>query len=333
MRKVEERRLGDRLFEAGPGLYRVPVPTRFPVGDANVWILDAPSPVLVDAGVKGDETLSAIRDGLAALGRRIEDVRMILLTHGHVDHSGAAASLRALSGAPVYLSPRGHRRLSDPAGRLAEDLPRFLDLVRRSGFSAEVVDRVRLHAGAPQRFGDPCPDLLPLRDGDLVDAAGRSLEVIETPGHCTDHVVLFDRAAGVLLAGDHVLPHITANPILDIRAPERSALVEYRASLERVAALPARVVCPGHATAFTGLAERCRAIIEHQERRTARVLDIIVTSGPLTRRDLAIALFGDRAEKEVFLAISEVEAAVRLLAETGRVRLLDGGGVERVSAA
>jgi glyoxylase-like metal-dependent hydrolase (beta-lactamase superfamily II) len=333
---VTERQVSDRLFETGPGVFRVPVPTTFAIGDVNVWLLDAPRPALVDAGIKGDGTIEVLSAALAVLGHGLADVGDLLLTHGHVDHAGAAAAVRGASGARVWASPRGHRRVSDPAGRFEENLPGFLRFLRRCGFSEETIDKHRQFSGFFLRFGDPCPGPLAAEDGATIEAAGRRLEVLWTPGHSSDHVVFLDRDAGVLFGGDHVLPHVTANPTLeapDAEGGQRLPLAEYRDSLERVAPLPVRVVCPGHGAPYEDLAGRCRAILEHQEARCARVLDVVRSSGPMTRKDVAVALFGKVPIWEIFLAISEVQAAVGLLASRGLVRLrLTGDGADLVEA-
>ena len=68
---------------------------------SNVYLLLGERPIVVDAGAPGDET--AILAGLAAAGRRPRDLAAIVLTHGHADHAGAAAALRAATGAPILL--------------------------------------------------------------------------------------------------------------------------------------------------------------------------------------------------------------------------------------
>jgi glyoxylase-like metal-dependent hydrolase (beta-lactamase superfamily II) len=68
---------------------------------SNAYLLLGERPVLVDAGSPGDET--AILADLAAVGWRPADLAAIVLTHGHADHAGAAAAVRAATGAPVLL--------------------------------------------------------------------------------------------------------------------------------------------------------------------------------------------------------------------------------------
>jgi glyoxylase-like metal-dependent hydrolase (beta-lactamase superfamily II) len=99
------------------------------------FYIDAPEPAIVDTGIASSPA-EGMAPALAAIGRRIEDVRWILLTHGHIDHVGGAHALWELTGrraqvviheadAPMlrrrrahvdeYLAGRG-RYLGDPEG-------------------------------------------------------------------------------------------------------------------------------------------------------------------------------------------------------------------------
>jgi glyoxylase-like metal-dependent hydrolase (beta-lactamase superfamily II) len=69
----------------------------------NVFLLRGERTVLVDAGAPGDGP--AILRAAAALGVAPRDIALILLTHGHVDHFGAAAWLRQATGAPLAAHP------------------------------------------------------------------------------------------------------------------------------------------------------------------------------------------------------------------------------------
>ena len=77
------------------------LPTPFPVGPVNCWLLRGDPLTLVDAGPNTPEALAALEAGLAGHGLRIEDVELLILTHQHSDHVGLAATIRARSGCRV----------------------------------------------------------------------------------------------------------------------------------------------------------------------------------------------------------------------------------------
>src|SRR4051812_21644657 len=61
------------------------------------FFIDAPEPAIVDTGVASSPAEGMV-PALEKLGRNIEDVRWILLTHGHIDHLGGARALWELTG-------------------------------------------------------------------------------------------------------------------------------------------------------------------------------------------------------------------------------------------
>ena len=79
----------------------IPIPV-LPLGMVNAFLLVAPGgAVLVDAGLPG--SAKKIRRALAATGLTLEDLKLIVVTHGHIDHAGEAKVLRDLSGAPILM--------------------------------------------------------------------------------------------------------------------------------------------------------------------------------------------------------------------------------------
>jgi glyoxylase-like metal-dependent hydrolase (beta-lactamase superfamily II) len=140
---------------------------------------------VVDTGVKriGPRRIVA---GLAALGKRPDQVRRILLTHAHFDHAGGAAGVVQRTGAPLaahdieapYLR-RGetpHYAGSDLLGRLLNLRPPRLQVVDASST---------------------------FLDGDIIDVAG-GLRVLHTPGHTPGHCAFLHERSGVLITGDSI---------------------------------------------------------------------------------------------------------------------------------
>ena len=331
--------MAERLFEVAPDVYRIPLPTDFPVGDINVYYIDGPDPVLVDTGVAGKQTLTCLADALDAMGRGISGIRTLLLTHGHVDHAGCARAIRDVSGCDIHAHPRVHRRLRDVEGSHAADLPWFHDFMRASGFSEDTTGKYLSVGHVFLRYAQSVPGALgALREGDVLRlAGGRALRVQETPGHTTNHVVLLLDDVSLLFTADHVLPHITANPTIEAPLPDDAQklrpLVLYQESLVRTAALGAQIACPGHHRPFTDVAARCVEIGAHQRKRCDKVESIIRDGGPLTRKELSLRLFGKVRLWDIYLTLSEIQAAVELLEHEGRVVVETAEGIDRVRIA
>lgn len=79
--------------ELAPGIYRIKA------SRSNIYLLAGQTLILIDTGMKGDG--NAVLDVIRGLGRQPEEVSHILITHGHIDHTGSLALLRKATGAKV----------------------------------------------------------------------------------------------------------------------------------------------------------------------------------------------------------------------------------------
>lgn len=133
-------------------------------------------------------SLPGLTRGLAEHGAALADLDAILVTHVHLDHSGAvgvmAGENRRLA---VYVHERGARHLADPT-RLVESATRIY---------GEHMDRLW---GAVRPV--PQANLRRLAGGERLEVAGRTIDALCTPGHAVHHVSYFDNSSGVLFAGD-----------------------------------------------------------------------------------------------------------------------------------
>ncbi|MBT3217732.1 MAG: MBL fold metallo-hydrolase [Proteobacteria bacterium] len=321
---MPERRLGERLFEVAPDVYRIPLPTDFNVGDINVYFIDGPDAVLIDAGVSGERNLSTLAGALSIINRKIEVVNTLLVTHTHVDHAGGAKTIKEASGCEVFLHRRARPWLSDPHGRWKRDSPWYSRFMEQSGFGGETLAKFNSHSPMFLRYTEPCPDLQIVGSGDVLHrAGGRPIAVHEAFGHTTTQIVFQLLDSNILFSADHVLAKISANPTM--AAPRRGdeslppQLSLYQESLHRIAELKASLACPGHGSCFADIVSRCEAITQHQQRRCTKVLDIVRAQGPISRKEISRQLFGPMPLTQLYLTISEVKAAVELLQYRGDI--------------
>jgi glyoxylase-like metal-dependent hydrolase (beta-lactamase superfamily II) len=323
--------------ELAPHIYRIPIPTGFAVGNVNAYFVDGPDPALIDTGVHGEASLHVLSEALASIGRKVEDIRWILLTHSHVDHAANAQTIHEISGAPVKLMARGVRRFRDIEGSFRQEFPAFLAFMTRCGFSEKVVQEYGSMSESFLVLSRSCPDVEPMVDGEVLHVAGgRRLVAHHRPGHSSLDVVFALPDSDLLFLGDHVLPDITPNPTIEAPEPGDAdrprALVSYRRSLHGTRILRSRLACPGHGLPFPNLPDRCLEILDHQEKRIRRVLELVHRDGPVTIKDLGRTIFGRVRFWDLFLSVSEVYGAVQLLEAAGAVRIVDDSGVSRVVA-
>src|SRR5919112_3424343 len=87
-------------------VHRIAIPTPFAVGRVNLYLIDDDPLTLVDAGPNSGSSLEELQRCLRALGRSIEELERIVITHQHIDHIGLVQILAVRSGAEVVALDR-----------------------------------------------------------------------------------------------------------------------------------------------------------------------------------------------------------------------------------
>lgn len=265
--------------DLGAGLWSIPtaIPEGTLPGTLGYALVGDDGVHLIDPGWDGPENLERIERALVVAGRSVSDIRTIVVTHHHPDHLGLAERVRSLVGARVVMSATERRVLATVTDPTARDPQAYRDTLERWGVPAGRREELVASFARPSLTGDVEPDTL-LDDGDVLDLAGRRLEVIATPGHTSGHICLADRDARLLFTGDHVLPRIYSGVgigVLDGSEPMGDLL----ASLDRLAEFDDFTVLPGHEFRFTGLASRRAGIAAHHLRRTREVAALVAELG------------------------------------------------------
>jgi glyoxylase-like metal-dependent hydrolase (beta-lactamase superfamily II) len=201
---------------------------------ANCYIIQAEqSVILVDTGFSN--ATGEILRTLDQLGHSPRDLRLILLTHVHLDHAGSAAELRRLTGAPIAIhrADLGKARAGEhtmPTGR---------------GVGGKILELAFNGARFKFRFERFEPDLF-LEEGALPPEFGLDARIISTPGHTLGSISL-DVGDGVLLIGDAVINQIRVG--MPMYGEEIALAYD---SLRKLNVLRPRVLYSGHGTPFTG---------------------------------------------------------------------------------
>ena len=158
----------------------------------------------------------------------------------------------------------------------------------------------------------------PLADGARLDTAGVSVEAVHTPGHASDHLCLRLVDTNAVLTGDLVLGRgtsVVAWPDGDMRA--------YMASLERLAAVDAAVLYPGHGPVLGEPRRVVAEYIAHRREREEQVLAAL-TAGDPTPAAIVARVYADVDRALHPAAERSVRAHLDKLVAEGRVtRIVD----------
>jgi glyoxylase-like metal-dependent hydrolase (beta-lactamase superfamily II) len=205
-------------------------------GHTELYLLEGEQIAVVDTGVSYTPE-QYLTPALAAIGRTLADVDVIINTHGHHDHAGGNAQVLAASSCEIWL-PR-------PDVEIAENPERQFELyfaqndvaVGREDRLAESLAELRLNAGPLATVTRP------LDGGDVLDLGrGLVLSVIPTPGHTVGSCCFYWEREGILIAGDAILGRCSrATGLPLIYYPE-----QYGPSLDRIEDLDLNVLAIGH---------------------------------------------------------------------------------------
>jgi glyoxylase-like metal-dependent hydrolase (beta-lactamase superfamily II) len=328
----------DLARAADAGIHCLAIPTPFAVGRVNTYLIEDDPLTLVDSGPNSAKALDELERQLRGRGHAIEDLELLVVSHQHIDHLGLLDVLARRSGAEVaaldVLVPyvEGFPERAELDDEFAERL------MARHGLPQDVVHALRSVSRAFRGWGSSAPVSRVLHNGETLDLRDRTLEVLHRPGHSPTDTVFWDAERRILLSADHLLKHISSNPLIS-RAPaggadpyERPhALVRYLESLRATREMPAQLVLPGHGEPVTDHVSLIDDRFAMHERRAERIYRLIAER-PRTAYEVAQALWGNVAVTQAYLTLSEVLGHVDLLAVAGRVREVEEGGVVHLEA-
>ncbi len=316
---------------------RVPTPTPFVgLGDINTYQLLPASGndtlTLIDTGVKSAASLEAFERGLKEFGFAIEQIERILITHAHVDHFGQARRIQDRCGAPIYAAELEARRMAGlvpPSGDRREHVVAYM---RRWGIPDELIFHENPMAKRAASLHDAVEVEGTLGDGDVVVVDDLRLEVIETPGHCPQHIVFYEPRMQWLFSGDHLLTDISPVPLLDLpedpAVPRPKSLVRFMDSLAKVEGLECRMTFPSHGDVIYDHRKLIDGYRLHHQRRKLQI-ETKLRDGALTPFELAVDIFRKYYETQIYLVMSEVIGHLDLLEDEGSVVVELDGDVER----
>ncbi|MGJ4995648.1 MBL fold metallo-hydrolase [Bradyrhizobium sp. HKCCYLR20261] len=223
--------------EVRPGIRRVLCnnPSPFTFTGTVSYIVGTGNVAIIDPGPDNEAHAQALLDAV-----RGETVTHIIVTHTHRDHSPNTGRLKAATGATVYAE--GPHRASRPRYESEKHSP---------------------ESGVDREFA---PDVT-VADGDVIEGQGWQLEAVATPGHTANHLAFAWGERSTTFVGDHVMGWATS-----IVAPPDGSMVDYMASLERLAARPEELYFSGHGPEIPEGPRYTRFLMRHRQAREASIL-------------------------------------------------------------
>jgi glyoxylase-like metal-dependent hydrolase (beta-lactamase superfamily II) len=189
--------------------------------NGNHFVCRSDDPVLIDTGyISGfEETEKSITQ----LGVNLSDIALIISTHTHCDHIGGNNRIQKKSGCDIALHKVGKYFI--------DSLDDWSTWWRYYNQEAEFFTCTRS-----------------LEDGEIITLGPHEFQVIYTPGHASDGIVLYNQRDKVLLSSDTLWQ--TDMAVMTLRVEGSRALFDMQASLHKIESLEVQAVYPGHGKPF-----------------------------------------------------------------------------------
>jgi len=218
------------------------------------FILDAGEPVLFDPGVSAFGPMY-LKELASRFGARVKESLLMLLTHSHFDHCGAAPYLlRAIPSARIGCSPHA-----------ADVLQKEKAIALIRSFNAEYEERMQDELQGQDTSFSALPVSLRLKEGDTVNLADGTLHVYETPGHTRDCLSFLWCERGILFAGEAAGVYTDG----EFHSVFLSDYTSYIASIGTIMKLQPEALCVAHAGVLSGgkhVREYLQAALDAAER-------------------------------------------------------------------
>jgi glyoxylase-like metal-dependent hydrolase (beta-lactamase superfamily II) len=260
-----------------PRIHQLVLPTPWPVGPVQIYLVEGDPVTLIDTGVRDEASRTALESALDILGLGLEDIQRIVLTHFHADHLGQAETIRKRNpDVEVWAHELEAPYIEFFSRERDENFEGTSDLFREFGVPAELIERQRQRYTRNASDNEALPLCEPtrvdclLRHGDRVPFKDFELRVIHTPGHTAGHIVLHEAESDLLITGDHIMgdavpytdnyytqgPPDPADPLR--RRPRFKGLPEYMRSIRELRRGAYEVILPAHG----GIINRAERAIE-----------------------------------------------------------------------
>jgi len=297
--------------------------------------------LLIDAGPDipvtrdREESWTSLEVQLSQVGIKTEDIRIVLITHAHLDHAGLAYRW-ASEGAAIVGGAADLGAIQ--RGQESRDIQRAHQItdLRRHGCPEKLMQQIQSHRSEIALKWKPCPSsaIGPAAKNYQL-TKGRTLQIIDAPGHTPGNIVAYIPESGELFSGDTILPTTIPTPGMHYpdatesnMEPQRwPSLPPFIKSVNRIRELDIDLILPGHGDLVDDPARLFERFKKHHSRRSRRIREEI-NEEPLNAYTIARRMFPRLPSRRLVQAITEVLGHLDLLQALGEIEEFHGSNGE-----
>ncbi len=310
------------------GVSRIEIPTPFPVGNVNCYLIEGSPLTLIDTGPKNSESLATIQKELQARSYSLGDIEQILLTHGHTDHIGLAAKF-------VEERARTH---DDPTEVWIhqKDAMAVVNYDRYAELYLEFYEELITSSGVPQNelptlppkrlleyfksLLDPVPTALSFNDGATFKTGIGEVIAVWVPGHSSGSACYVCDEQKIIFSGDFILGDISSNPSISFDRSEKIGMITYLESLNRISSRESYIALPGHREPILDIKSRIEVLRTEYDDKLQKAANLL-TNTPQTVYDISRIIYGDYDTNSLILALAESHDLLRILESRNQAKL------------
>ncbi len=322
------------MIDTIDGVHRIEVPTPFPVGPVNCYLIEGRPLTMIDTGPKTSKSLLAVQQGLQALSYSLSDIEQILLTHSHVDHAGMVARIarerEQVHGNPpkVWVHHRDAEAVLNYDRYMEHYTEAFLRLVVVSGV-LEKETKMPIPENRAEFFkqiGESFPPAQSFDDGAIFKTGIGDLSAFWVPGHSSGSTCYVCDENRVIFSGDHILRDISSNPSISFDDSERIGMLTYLDSLDYILSKDGYIALPGHREPILDIKARI-AVLQSEYTEKLQKAAKYLTEDPLTIYEISRMVYGNYDPGSLVLALAETYDLLRILESNNQAKFIDQNGV------
>ncbi|RUL56861.1 MULTISPECIES: MBL fold metallo-hydrolase [Lysinibacillus] len=306
-------------------VHKIALPTPYPIGDVNAFLVKGDALSLFDAGPKTQEAYEALKWSIHEAGYEMKDIEQVILTHHHPDHAGW---VDAFPNAEIL----GHEYVDHWLRKTDEFLSYRYDFYKEQlmlqGVPLHYIEKIVQAKDEIELFGT-IPLTKFIQDGDEIPGHP-GLKAIYTPGHAQSHLIFLDESSNEVIGGDILLEHVDPNPLveppIDLSKKRPKSLVQYHQSLQLLQQLNIRKIYTGHGNDIIRIDQLIENRIAKDKHRSNQVLELLTK--PKTVMELTTELYAQVFKSQLGLTLSKTIGYLDCLEQEGKVQLKVVDGVQ-----
>lgn len=297
-------------------IHKIILPTPYPIGDVNAFLVKGDKLSLFDVGPKTQAAFDALNRGISEAGYRMEEIEQVVLTHHHPDHAGW---VDAFPNAEIIGHEYNDHFLRRTPEFMAYRSNFYREQMQLQAVPEKYLEKIVESKEALKLYGST-PLTKYLDDGEEVPGHP-GLKAIYTPGHAQSHLIFLDESTNEVIGGDLLLDKVAANPLveppIDLSNSRPKALIQQQESLKHLLELDVAKVYAGHGEEIVEVNELIKQRLGKDQMRLKQLVRHI--DSPKTVIELTMDLYQAHYKTELGLTLSKTLGYLDCLVRDGLV--------------